>query len=182
VATIRLVRHGQAAAGWGDHRDPPLDDVGREQAEVVAVGLASFGPLPIVTSPMLRCQQTAAPLASRWGCMPLVEPDVGEVTSPVGDLDGRVEWLRGFLSGTWATVDDATTGWRDRVLDWTTAAPDDCVVFSHFVAINAVIGHATGDDRVTCRRIANTGVTTISNDGGRLVLLDAPTEAVTEVR
>jgi broad specificity phosphatase PhoE len=181
MATVRLVRHGQAAAGFGDHRDPPLDDLGREQAAAVADVLAPLGPLPIFTSPMLRCQQTSAPLAARWDIEPVVESAVSEVTSPVDDLGGRVDWLRGFLGGSWADVDATTTAWRDGVVDWVRAVDDDCVVFSHFVGINAVIGNATADDRVTCLRVANTAVTTISNDGGRLTLLEAPTEMTTKV-
>ena len=33
---LTLVRHGRAAAGWGDDLDPGLDDLGRAQAESVA--------------------------------------------------------------------------------------------------------------------------------------------------
>ena len=61
-----LVRHGRAAAGWGADLDPGLDELGRTQAENVAKVLAPQGPLPIVTSPLRRCQETAAPLAALW--------------------------------------------------------------------------------------------------------------------
>jgi hypothetical protein len=86
-----------------------------------------------------------------------------------------------FLHSNWTDVDDATTAWRDRLIEWVVGAHDDCVVFTHFVAINAVIGNATNDDRVTCMRVANTGVATVSNDGGRLALVEAPTEMNTKV-
>ena len=33
MPTILLVRHGQAAAGFGSHRDPGLDDVGAGAGE-----------------------------------------------------------------------------------------------------------------------------------------------------
>ena len=41
MPTIVMVRHGRAAAGFGSHRDPGLDDVGRAQAEATAEELAS---------------------------------------------------------------------------------------------------------------------------------------------
>ena len=40
MPTIYLVRHGSAAAGFGAHADPGLDDVGRRQA-VETAGLLS---------------------------------------------------------------------------------------------------------------------------------------------
>ena len=39
MAHIHLVRHGKAAAGFGSHKDPGLDDLGRQQAEAVAAML-----------------------------------------------------------------------------------------------------------------------------------------------
>ncbi len=39
MTTVRLVRHGQASAGWGIDPDPDLDDLGRSQAEAVAARL-----------------------------------------------------------------------------------------------------------------------------------------------
>ena len=32
MARLYLIRHGRAAAGWDTAMDPPLDDLGREQA------------------------------------------------------------------------------------------------------------------------------------------------------
>ncbi|NBO80597.1 MAG: histidine phosphatase family protein [Actinobacteria bacterium] len=39
VSLIYLVRHGRAAAGWDTAADPPLDDLGREQAAATAAKL-----------------------------------------------------------------------------------------------------------------------------------------------
>ena len=39
MATVQLVRHGKAAAGFGAHPDPGLDDLGRHQAQAVAAML-----------------------------------------------------------------------------------------------------------------------------------------------
>jgi broad specificity phosphatase PhoE len=59
MSLIYLIRHGQAEAGWNTHRDPGLDDTGRQQAEAAARALADRGPLPIVVSPMRRARETA---------------------------------------------------------------------------------------------------------------------------
>ena len=40
---IYLVRHGEAAAGWGDHPDPGLSALGQKQAKAVAVELQKRG-------------------------------------------------------------------------------------------------------------------------------------------
>jgi len=58
-----LVRHGEAAAGWIDDADPGLSEVGQQQARDVVDRLVALGPLPILTSPLRRCRETAAPLA-----------------------------------------------------------------------------------------------------------------------
>ncbi|MDP9464079.1 MAG: histidine phosphatase family protein, partial [Actinomycetota bacterium] len=66
MTRLYLVRHGRAAAGWNTDPDPRLDALGLDQATSVARRLAPLGPLPILSSPLLRCRQTAAPLAEIW--------------------------------------------------------------------------------------------------------------------
>ena len=78
MTRIHLVRHGQAAAGFGAHKDPGLNDIGRQQAAAVAELLAPLGPLPIYSSPLARAYETAQPLASLWECEVLLEPRVAE--------------------------------------------------------------------------------------------------------
>ena len=58
---------------------PPLDPVGRDQAEPVADRLA-HEPIPaIYVSTLRRTAETAAPLAARLGLVPRVEPGIREV-------------------------------------------------------------------------------------------------------
>src|SRR5256885_2204958 len=52
MSRIYLVRHGRAAADWGSHEDPGLDEIGRAQAETMANELAPRGPLPLIASPL----------------------------------------------------------------------------------------------------------------------------------
>ena len=57
--------------------------------------LSPLGPLALVTSPLLRCQETAAGLARAWKVEPRIEPGVAEIPSPEGvAMADRVEWLR----------------------------------------------------------------------------------------
>jgi broad specificity phosphatase PhoE len=181
VTRLHLVRHGRAAAGWGDDLDPGLDEVGRAQAEAMAGGLD--GPLPIVTSPLRRCRETAAALARRWGVTVTVDPAVGEIRSPTDDLPERVAWLRGFMAGRWDDpgVGPELAGWRAGVVDALLALTTDAVVVTHFVAINVAVGAATGDPRAVCFRPDNCSITVLDHDGSRLRVVSLGDEAVTAV-
>jgi broad specificity phosphatase PhoE len=183
VTRLHLVRHGRAAAGWDDDPDPPLDDLGRSQAAALADALAPHGPLALVTSPLARCRETAAPLAARWGVMPVVEPLVAEIPSPEGvPMGERVPWLRRAMQGTWADLGGRYTAYRDAVLGRLAACDDDTVVVSHFVAINAVIGACLGDDRLVIRSLDNVSRTVVDVDGGRFALVEGGREADTLIR
>lgn len=82
--TLILLRHGRSSAnvaGVLAGRTPgvELDDVGRGQAEKVVERLAGVPIAEIVCSPMLRCEQTVAPLAKDRGLVPVTEPELAEV-------------------------------------------------------------------------------------------------------
>lgn len=183
MTRIHLVRHGRAAAGWNTDPDPGLDDLGRLQADRVAERLGSLGPLPILTSPLRRCQETAAALARRWNVQPLIETAVAEIPSPEGvATTARVEWLRAAMRGAWADLGPRYTDFRNGVAARLGALTEDTVVFSHFVAINAAIGAATSDDRVLVRSLDNCSVTVIDVIDGRLGLVEGGAEADTLIR
>ncbi|MGH9227590.1 MAG: histidine phosphatase family protein [Acidimicrobiales bacterium] len=93
---LLLVRHGESAqAREGEpfplvngHGDPPLDPVGRDQAERVAHRLAREPITAIYVSTLRRTAETAAPLAARLALEPRVEPDLREVY--LGEWEGGV--------------------------------------------------------------------------------------------
>lgn len=181
-----MVRHGKAAAGWNVDPDPGLDETGRAQALAVASRLARVGPLAVVSSPLLRCQQTAFPLATAWGAEVLIEPAVGEIPSPAGHtVESRGEWLREVMSGTWSDVAARSGGhyrtYREAIAGHVASLTVDTVVFSHFIAINAVIGAATNDDRVVIGHLDNCSVTTFEVGQGRLELVEMGGEATTTI-
>lgn len=183
MTRLYLVRHGRAAAGWDVDPDPDLDDTGRAQASKVAERLAPLGPLPVLTSPLARCRQTAQPLAVRWGVEARVEPAVAEIPSPDGvAMADRVDWLRGAMSGTWGALDAGYVRYRDTVVSTLLQIDRDSVVFSHFVAINAVIGVCLGDDRLVVRSLDNCSVTIVDSTGGSLQLVECGHEADTLIR
>lgn len=187
MTRVYMVRHGQAAAGWNVDPDPALDELGRSQALAVASRLSSLGPLPVMSSPLLRCQQTAFPLATVWKRDVVVEPKVGEIPSPEGyALEDRVVWLREAMAGTWAQVAQRSgahySKYVDELAECISSIQEDTVIFSHFIAINAVIGRATQNDAVMIASLDNCSVTTFDVSGGVLTLLETGGEADTLIR
>lgn len=183
VTRLFLVRHGRASAGWDTHLDPPLDDVGRAQADAVAARFGGGPVMDVVSSPMQRCQETAAALANRWRSAVRIEPGVAEIPSPAGvDMADRVAWLRAAMAGSWSDLGEPFVEFRRTVVDSLRLLSVDTVVFSHFVAINAAIGAALGDDRMVIRHLDNCSVTTMDVVDGRLVLVEGGHEADTLIR
>lgn len=180
---LYLVRHGRAAAGWNTDPDPGLDDIGRRQAAATATRLAPLGPLAIVSSPLRRCQETAAALASHWSVAVQVNAGVAEIPSPDGvAMEDRVDWLRAAMRGEWAALGPRYQAFRDGVVDTLLGLAQDTVVFSHFVAINAAIGAAVHDDRLVIRSLDNASVTIVDAADGVLQLVEGGAEADTLIR
>jgi broad specificity phosphatase PhoE len=187
MSRVYMVRHGRAAAGWNVDPDPGLDELGRTQALKVASRLSSLGPLPVISSPLLRCQQTAFPLATAWKQEVGIESLVGEIPSPEGyALENRVEWLREAMSGTWEAVAQSSgvhyRTYRNNVAQFVQSLRADTVIFSHFIAINAVIGAATDDDRVVIGQLDNCSVSVFETSDKGLSLVEMGGEADTLIR
>jgi broad specificity phosphatase PhoE len=183
MTRLYLVRHGRAAAGWNTDADPGLDEIGQRQAIVVGDRLAHFGPIPMLTSPLRRCQETAIPLADAWAVTPTIEPAVAEIPSPEGvAMADRIEWLREAMRGTWSDLGARYLAYRDLVVSTLTAIDSDTVVFSHFVAINVAIGSAIGDDRLVVRSLDNCSVTVVDVVDSALQLVESGHEADTLIR
>lgn len=177
---IWFIRHGEAAAGWGDHPDPGLSPLGAAQALAVAAILKPFGIRHIISSPMQRCRETAAPLASQLQLAPQIATEVSEIGTPanVGD---RVVWLRNIMAGTWTDAGADLVAWRAQMLAFAESLPPQTAVFSHFVAINALCGALGGDDRVTVFRPGHCSVTRLERRDGQLHVSEYGSEAATRV-
>lgn len=145
--------------------------------------LAPLGPLDLVSSPLMRCRETAIGLAAAWGTVARIEPGVAEIPSPEGvAMADRIEWLRLAMAGTWSAMGKRYTSFRDGVVETVRALPNDTVVTSHFIAINAVIGAAVGDDRMVIRSLDNCSVTVIDVVDGVVHLVEGGHEADTLIR
>jgi len=178
MARIYMVRHGQAEAGFGGAMDPGLNALGREQAEAVAQILVPRGSLPILSSPLRRARETAAPLAALWRVDPMIEDAVAEIPSPKGmNLEERVTWLRNLMGGSWRDVPRDLAMWREHCIGTVAAISRDTVIFSHYVAINVIAGAATGDDRVIAFSPENCSVTVFETDGTNLKVIEKGAEA-----
>lgn len=82
VATIHLVRHG--AHSLLDHilvgrRDVPLSQAGVAQAAALARFYTGQAVRAVVSSPVQRAQETAAPIAAALGLAVDTDPDLAEV-------------------------------------------------------------------------------------------------------
>ena len=183
MTRLYLVRHGQPLARYDQDHDPGLDDVGRAHAEAAAADLAPLGPLPVVTSPLRRTRETAAPFERQWAVAAEIEPAVGEIKSPTDDLAERSAWLGAILRGErrWGELDTERRRWRDGVVAALLSLEADTVVTTHYIAINAAVGVATGDDRVINFRPDNCSCTVLESDGRSLTLVELGRERETAV-
>ncbi len=182
MARIYMVRHGKAASGWGDDLDPGLDALGQAQAEAVAETLAPLGPLDVLTSPLKRTQETAVPLAARWGVTPVIAEAVAEIPSPTKSLAERKAWLMKAMSGSFADLDQDYRDWRDGVIAFVRSLETDTVIFSHFIAINVLVNYVEGSDRLVTFAPDNCSVSIFDLDGTVLSLVEKGQEAKTEIR
>jgi broad specificity phosphatase PhoE len=186
---IYLVRHAKPAAAWGDDPDPGLDALGATQATAAARHLTkTIARASVYTSPLRRCRETAQPLCKVWECGATVLPSVAEIPSPPIDSIARREWLTAGMRGTWRELHDrAPPGsidylqWRRSVVDALLAVPHDCVICTHYIAINVAVGSAQERDDVLCFRPDHASVTVLDTVAGRLQLLELGREATTDV-
>jgi broad specificity phosphatase PhoE len=187
MARSYLIRHGKPAAGWGDDDDPGLDETGHAQAKAAAEALlalpAEHRPTKVVSSPLKRCRETAAPSAAALGLEVEIVPGVGEIPTPKAlSVATRGEWLRASFMGTWGEIkgDLDYDVWRRGVLAAVAQRPGTAI-FSHFVAINAVTSLLAGDDRVIGFRPDHCSMSTLDIEDGVVQLIERGREATTGV-
>jgi broad specificity phosphatase PhoE len=187
MSHIYMIRHGKPAATWGQASDgdPGLDETGRTQARAVRDLLLALPDRPrsVVSSPLLRCRETAQPFAEALGLQPQIDARFGEVPTPAALApEERPGWLRRAFAGRWSEIkgDLDYEAWRRAVADALLEHPG-AAVFSHYVAINAAISMVTGRDEVLCFRPDHTSITTFEIENGHLRLAERGREAETQV-
>jgi broad specificity phosphatase PhoE len=188
MTRLYLIRHGRPSSVWGGGDDDPgLDETGWVQARAVADGLlalpADERPTRVASSPLRRCRETAQPLADALGVAVEIDAGVGEIATPAAlKAEARSAWLRQAMGGRWADIagDLDYEQWRRAVLAAVAARPG-WAVFSHFVAINAVLSLLSGADQVIVFRPDHTSVTTLEAGEGALRVIERGREAATGV-
>lgn len=186
---LYFIRHAKPAASWGEDPDPGLDAIGIDQARAAAEAMTQRAPaLPILTSPMRRCRETAQPLETLWSSAAAWFPAVAEIPSPPLSLAERHKWLTEAMAGTWRRLQETAPPnspdfltWRADMLAAVLRIPEDAVIFSHFIAINAIVGAAIGSDDVVCFRPDHASITVIDTDDDVVRIVERGREAVTSV-
>jgi probable phosphoglycerate mutase len=181
---IVLVRHGASAdAVEGEsfellegQGDPPLSDMGRQQAALVAERLSREDFDAIYISTLRRTAETAAPLVERCGLTPIVEPDLREVflgdwegglfRQKIADQDPVAQQM--FAEQRWDVVpgSESSTAFATRLraaIERIAAAHIDgkVVAFSHGAAIGEVLAQATGSQPFSFISADNTSISRI---------------------
>jgi broad specificity phosphatase PhoE len=189
MPTLHLIRHARPCATWGEEPDPALDAIGREQAEALAQALSQALPrMPIYTSPMRRCRETALPLERMWQRAAEVLEPVAEIPAPPVDAERRQQWLKQAMLGTWQDLNRTAPPcspdylvWRQTLLDALAHMSGDAVIFTHFIAINAVVGAAQARDDVVCFRPDHASVTSVEMVNGSVRVVRIGRESDTSV-
>ena len=181
MASIYFVRHGEAAAGFDAHVDPPLSERGVAQAKATANHLVSLQPMKIYSSPLRRARETAEELAKIWHQEVTIEDRVAEVPSDDADLSNRAAWLAEIMQGTWIALPKNLRQWRRNMIEFVENCSSDCVIFSHFVAINILVGYAEDSELMVSFRPDNASITRFDNAGDELRVVYKGVEATTRV-
>lgn len=107
---LYLIRHGQTASNLihaldTDAPGAELTDLGREQAAAIPAAVRDRRIDTIWCSPLVRTQQTAAPLAADRGLTPQVRDGLREVRAGALEMRSDREAVQAYL--------DCLTGWAD---------------------------------------------------------------------
>ena len=156
AATLHLVRHaahgllGRVLAG----RMPGigLSGEGRAQAAALADALAARPIRAVLSSPVQRAQETAAPIAARLGLPVLTDPGLDEIDfgawagAAFDDLDGQPTWdawnrFRSFAPTPGGETMAAAQARALAAVARAAAGGGEAVLVSHSDVLKAVLAH-----------------------------------------
>jgi len=189
---LLLVRHGRSdfssndmtTTPRGQQFDPPLSEIGREQATLLARRLLLLDPQPtaVYCSPLRRCRETVAPYADAAGIevhhdQDLVEAHIGEwENKPFEEILEDEQMLRRLRNQQpiWSHAPGAEdpTSFRARVtgaIERIVArhAEGDVLVVCHGGVINAYVGWVLGVEAAMFFLPENTSVNSVVLEGDR---------------
>lgn len=152
MTKLYIIRHGEAAAGWGKDTDPALSDKGVLQAEQAAQELKRICPnienLHCYSSPVKRAFQTAEIVAGEHGLDISIALAVAEIPNKHLDMKARLPWLKEIMSSSWNELSDELQQWRQECIDFVSQLEHDSLIFSHYIAINILIGHCQKNNKL----------------------------------
>ena len=166
MTDIWLVRHGEAAASFDQDTDPPLSDLGREQAARSAERLSRVPDnAQLLSSPKLRAIETGEPFAALREATLDIDSRFIELPSP-GALTERKEWIQRVLKGRWRDLPESVHDWQRDIVQAVQLLQGPTVIFSPFLVINTVAAHMSGEDAVLQCLPANGSVHHLRVDEG----------------
>jgi len=171
---IFLVRHGEAAAAWGQDPDPGLSSLGEQQANDAAEILLPrlSAEVKLVSSPLQRARETAQPLSQALGLQVSIDDAFREIPAPV-PLTDRKNWLRGFMKQSWSEQPEELLQWRDQAMGQLLGLKSPTVVFTHFLVLNAIVGRIQARSETLCFWPDNASVTQLKlNSDGSFDLVE----------
>ena len=179
---IYIVRHGEAAASWGESTDPGLSALGHQQATAAAARLLPIldHSCDLISSPLLRAQETATPLSEALALAVTIDPTFKEIPSPV-PLTQRQDWLRGFMTQSWPEQPAELSSWKESILQRLVALQKPTVIFSHFLVINTVVGAINNKQETLSFMPDNGSITILELEEGELQVVDYGKELETKV-
>jgi probable phosphoglycerate mutase len=200
AAEIFIIRHGDAIPGEeeiipsGIYDDLPLSRLGRAQALALAERLGSVHFDALYTSPLRRCQETAAPLAERIGLTPIIVPGLkeihlGEIRSMPEDIENLAALTQALkerqndivrlagATGNWNAIhgSESSKAFRGRVVEALDAIAGKHIgqrvaAFAHGGVVNAYVAEVLGLDKEFFYPAANTSITVVRVAGKHRVL------------
>ena len=191
AAELFIVRHADAIPDEdeiipsGIYDDLPLSRIGREQAQALAERLSGLSFNAMYSSPLRRCQETAAPLAQRLELTPILVPALKEIKlgniRPLPDHGEDLSILTEALkerqidivriageTGHWDTIPDSEPSkeFRRRVVDAfdeiaSKHRGERVIAFAHGGVVNAYAAETLGLERDFFFPAGNTSITVI---------------------
>jgi broad specificity phosphatase PhoE len=191
AAELWLIRHGDAIPGpdeiipSGVYDNLPLSGKGREQARLLAERLQQFRFDAAYSSPLRRCQETAAPIIERLNLpltlveglkeiylgniapAPVESGNLAELTKALEERQSQIVRVAGS-DGHWDALQSAepSRAFRQRVVAAIDGiaqqhSGDRVLVFAHGGVINAYAAEVLGLEKDFFFPCANTSITTI---------------------
>ena len=195
-----IVRHGDAIPDAdeiipsGVYDDLPLSRLGREQVQNLAERLGSLHFDAIYSSPLRRCQETAAPLARRLELTPILVPAIKEIrlgdirplpehgedlsilTQALKERQADIVRIAGE-TGHWDDIanSEPSKEFRNRVVNafdeiTRNHVGERVIAFAHGGVVNAYAAEVLGLERDFFFPAANTSITMVRVSGKHRVL------------